>query len=96
MLLQKIKSSSKDAISAMVVDRGGMTKIIHDIEVKIKDVKEKIKVEKSNLSKILKDKPEPEGFDKKVSDITDKIVKLRKDLKDARKDCHRTLYLLYN
>ena len=42
MLLQKIKSSSKDAISAMVVDRGGMTKIIHDMEVKIKDVKEKI------------------------------------------------------
>lgn len=83
-------------ISAIVVERGGMTKIIHEMEIKIKDVKEKIKVEKSNLTKILKEKPEPEGFDKKVSEITDKIVKLRKDLKDARENYHRTLYLLYN
>ena len=94
--VSKIKSSSKDTISAMVVDRGGMTKIIYDMEAKIKDVKEKMKVEKSNLTKILKEKPEPEGFDKKVSEITDKIVKLRKDLKDARESYHRTLYLLYN
>ena len=94
--VSKIKSSSKDTITAVVIERGGMTKIVKDLESKIKDVKEKMKVEKSNLGKILKEKPEPEGFNKKVSEITDKIVKLRIDLKNARENYYRTLYLLYN
>ena len=62
----------------------------------ITDLKEKIKIEKSNLNKIIKEKPEPTDFDKKVSEITDKIVKLRKDLKNTREQYHRTLYLLYS
>ena len=62
----------------------------------ITDLKEKIKIEKSNLNKIIKEKPEPTDFDKKVSEITDKIVKLRKDLKNMREQYHRTLYLLYS
>jgi len=66
------------------------------LEKKITDVKEKIKTEKSNLNKIIKEKPKPTDFDKKVSDIADKIVKLRKDLKDTREKYHRTLYLLHN
>ena len=94
--VSKIKSSKKDTISAVVIERGGMTKIVKDLEMKITDVKEKMKVEKSNLGKILKEKPEPENFNKKVSEITDKIVKLRKDLKDARDNYYRMLYLLHN
>ena len=94
--VSKIKSSSKDTISAVVIERGGITKIVKDLENKITDVKEKIKIEKSNLSKIIKEKPQPADFEKKISEITDKIVKLRKDLKDTREKYHRTLYLLHN
>ena len=94
--VSKIKSSSKNMISALVVERGGVTTVIKDLESKTTDIKEKIKIEKSNLSKIIKEKPQPADFDKKVSEITDKIVKLRKDLQNTREQYHRTLYLLYN
>lgn len=94
--VSKIKSSSKDTITAVVVERGGMTKVVKDLESKITEVKEKMKVEKSNLGKILKETPQPADFSNKVSEITDKIVKLRMDLKNVQEQYHRTLYLLYN
>ena len=94
--VSKIKSSSKDTISAVVIDRGGITKIVKDLENKITDVKEKMKIEKVNLNKITKETPQPADFNKKVSEITDKIVKLRMELKDVREKYYRVLYLLYN
>lgn len=94
--VSKVKSSSKDTISALIVERGGITKMIKDLEIKTTDVKEKIKIEKLNLDKIIKEKPQPADFDKKISEITDKIVKLRQELKNVREQYHRTLYLLYN
>ncbi len=94
--VSKIKSSSKDVISAIVIERGGMTKIIKELESNITVIKDKIKMEKSNLKKIINETPEPADFSKKVSEITDKIVKLRMDLKNASEKYHRTLYLLHN
>lgn len=94
--VSKIKASSKEKISAQVVDRGGVTKIIKDLEIKITEVKEKMKIEKANLKQIINEKPEPVDSSKKISDITDKIVKLRKELKDAREAYYRTLILMHN
>jgi len=94
--VSKIKSSSKDLISAIVIDRGGMTKIVNDLQNNITAIKDKISVEKANLKKIVNEKPEPADFSKKVSEITGKIVKLRMDLEDSRQKYYRTLYLLNN
>ena len=94
--VSKVKSSSKDTISAVMIDRGGMTKIVKDLESQILQVKEKIKVEKLNLDTMINEKPQPADIDKKISEITDKIVKLRMELKDVREKYFRTLYLLYN
>ncbi|MDH3313948.1 MAG: hypothetical protein OEM28_12525 [Nitrosopumilus sp.] len=94
--VSKVKSSSKDTISAVLIDRGGMTKIVKDLESQILQVKEKIKVEKSNLKMMINEKPQPADADKKISEVTAKIVKLRMDLNNIRENYFRTLYLLYN
>jgi hypothetical protein len=62
----------------------------------ILSINEAKKIEKANLNKITKETPQPADFNKKVSEITDKIVKLRMDLKDVREKYYRVLYLLYN
>jgi superfamily II RNA helicase len=92
----KIKSSTKELISAIVFDRGGMTKVIKDLENNITAIKDQLKVEKSNLKNLINEKPEPADLSKKVSEITDQIVKLRKDLDDSRQKYYRTLYLVNN
>ena len=94
--VSKVKSSSKDTISAVLIDRGGMTKIVKDLESQILQVKDKIKVEKSNLKMMVNEKPQPADADKKISEVTAKIVQLRMDLNNVRENYFRTLYLLYN
>lgn len=91
----KIKSSSKDLITASLIERGGMSKIIIEQESKITEIKNKLQTEKDALSKLTKESPKPADYSKKVSDITDKIVKLRKDLNDARQTYYRLVYLLH-
>ena len=93
--VSKIKSSSKDKITATVIERGGMSKVIIDQESKITEIKGKLQAEKDNLTKLTKQTPKPADFSKKVSEITDKIVKLRKELNDARQMYYRLVYLLY-
>ncbi|MDH3313606.1 MAG: hypothetical protein OEM28_10735 [Nitrosopumilus sp.] len=44
----------------------------------------------------INEKPQPADADKKISEITAKIVKLRMDLNNVRENYFRTLYLLYN
>jgi len=94
--VSKVKSSSKDTISAVIIDRGGMTKIVKDLESQILQVKEKIKVEKSNLKMMINEKPQPADAEKKISEVTKKIVQLRMELNNVRENYFRTLYLLYN
>ena len=94
--VSKVKSSSKDTISAVVIDRGGMTKIVKGFESQITQVKEKMKVEKSNLKTIVNENPQPADVDKKISEITAKIVNLRMELNSVRDNYFKTLYLLYN
>lgn len=91
----KIKSSSKDIITASLVERGGMSKIIIEQESKITVIKNKLQTEKDSLTKLTKESPKPTDFSKKISDITDKIVKLRKEINDARQTYYRLVYLLH-
>ena len=92
----KIKSPSKEEISAVVVERGGVSQIIKSLENSINEIKEQLRTEKTNLSNLIKETPKPQDFSRQVTDITSKIVELRADLKDARENYYRTLYLLYS
>jgi len=91
--VSKVKSSSKDTISAVIIDRGGLTKIVNDLGDQILVVKEKIK---SNLNTIINQNPQYADIDKKISEITAKIVNFRAELNSVRDNYFRTLYLLYN
>lgn len=92
----KIHASDKASVKAQMLNKGDLSKIVIDLESKVSKLKASISGENAKLKTLTMESPEPTDFKKKLQTITDNIVDFRKDLKDARAEYYRTLYVLHS
>ena len=88
----KVKASDPNSITSRLLNHGGVTEIIVELENKIENLKLDLSEQREKISTINKEVP---GNDraKKVSAIHKKITDIRDDLKNVRADMQK--YLLF-
>ena len=89
----KIKASDPDSISSRLLNHGGITEVITELESKIESLKSDITAQREKLSFINAETP---GNDraKKVSAIHKKITDIRNELKNTRAELNKYSLLL--
>ena len=89
----KIRASDPDSISSRLLNHGGVTETIAELEEKITSLKSGITEQREKLSSINDESPSSDRA-KKVSAIHKKITEIRNELKDFRADLQKYLLLL--
>ena len=88
----KVKAIDPDSISSRLLNHGGVTEVIAELEEKIKVLKSNITEQRTKLSSINDDVPSNDRA-KKVSAIHKKISDIRNELYDTRAEMQK--YLLF-
>lgn len=89
-----LQATSMESIFGILIENGGISDLINDLQVKIAETKDNLLNERINLKSLVKEKPkDPEEHSKKVSEVTNKIIQLKKELKDSRDLYYKILYL---
>ena len=88
----KVRASDPNSISAKLLNHGGISESIAELENKITGLKSDITVQREKLSTINEETPTNERA-KKVSAIHQKITDLRNELKNTRAELQK--YLLF-
>lgn len=93
----KIMASDIESITGSVIESGGISFFIKELEAKIAIAKDNLQTERNNLKTLVEEKQKQKTYDYKIkiSELTDKIVKLKKELGDSRDVYNRVLYLAY-
>lgn len=87
----KINAAKSDSIKLNLLNKGGVTSKITQLENKVKDLQEKISAEKALLGSQVRDSKEVgETSSKKISEIT----QMRLELNEAREELNRYLFAL--
>ena len=89
----KIKASDPDSINSRLLNHGGVTEVIIELESKIESLKSDITIQREKLSSI-NDEISSNDRAKKVSAIHQKITDIRNELKNARAELHKYSLLL--
>jgi len=89
-----MKAADTNSIKASLVKKTDISIIVGELEAKVTNLKEQLAIEKKLLSEIIAQNPQPSDLKKKVSEKTDKILKLRGDLDVARSDYQKNQYAL--
>lgn len=89
----KVKASDPDSISSRLLNHGGVTEAITDLENKITSLKSDLSVEREKLSLINSETPSNDRA-KKVSAIHKKITDIRNELNNVRAELQKYLLLL--
>jgi len=88
----KVRASNPDSIFARLLNHGGITESITELENKITSLKSDITIQREKLSSI-NDEISSNERAKKVSAIHKKIIDIRNDLKNTRAELQK--YLLF-
>lgn len=87
----KIKAANSDSINLTLVNKGGVTAKITQLENKVKELQEKLDAERTQLGTRVKQANEiTEGEKEKIT----KIVEMRNELNKAREELNRYLFAL--
>ncbi len=89
-----IKAGNPDSIAGTLVTTGDKTLIIEDLQAKVSNLQAELETAKKSLSDLVKQSPQPEGYKKKVAELTDKIIELRNQLNNARAELQRTQFMI--
>ncbi|MHA7734918.1 hypothetical protein [Nitrosopumilus sp. S6] len=89
-----IKAASSDSISGALVAKDVLTKMANESAKKVSDIKMKLNDKNIELLKIVKT-PSGDTKSSKLAQLTGEIVDLRQQLKDARAEYYRVLFLMY-
>ena len=89
----KIKASNPDSLKSRLLNHGGVTEVIVEIESEIQRLLSDITIQREKLSEI-NDEVSSNDRAKKVSAIHKKIIELRNELKNVRADFHKYSLLL--
>ena len=84
-----VKASDTNSISTQLLNKGGITKTINDMESRLADLMSKLSQEK-NLLKSKKDDP------KQTSEITQRIIDLKKEINSQRYDLQKYNLFLFS
>jgi len=88
----KVRASDPDSISSRLLNHGGVSEVILDLEKTIEDLKSDITIQREKLSAINDETPSNDRA-KKVSAIHKKISDIRNELKNERAELQK--YLLF-
>ena len=88
----KVRASDSNSISSRLLNQGGVTEIITELENKIEDLTSQLKEQRAKISEINPEHPTSDRA-KKVSAIHKKISDIRNELKDVRSEMQK--YLLF-
>lgn len=89
----KVRASDPDSITSRLLNHGGVTEAITDLETKITNLKSDLTVEREKLSSINSEIPSNDRA-KTVSAIHKKITDLRNELNNVRAELQKYLLLL--
>ncbi len=89
-----VKAADPKTIEGMMISSDEIENKIKNLELKVESLKEQIAMNKQTLADLVKQKPVPEDINKKVSDLTDKIVNLRDDLNQSREELTNFKYMI--
>ena len=89
-----IKATSPDTIQGVVVTKDVLTKLASETGKKVSDLKQKLNEKNIELSKVVKT-PDSDTKTSKLVKLSGDIVDLRQQLKDARAEYYRVLFLVY-
>lgn len=89
----KVRASDPDSISSRLLNHGGVTEAITELENKITSLKSDLTVEREKLSSINSETPDSDRA-KKVSAIHNKITDIRNELNKVRAELQKYLLLL--
>lgn len=89
-----MKAADTNSIKASLVKKTDISIIVGELETKVTNLKEQLAIEKKLLSELIAQNPPPSDLNKKVSEKTDKIQKLRAELDVARADYQKNQYAL--
>ena len=87
----KIKATNTDSISLQLVNKGGITKKLNELESKVNKLTEEIDAEKSLLSSRIKQAESQSAFKPDEKSLT-KIADLRNQLNSAKDELNRYLF----
>ncbi len=89
-----IKAASPDTIAGVIVAKDTLTKMANESGKKVGNIKIMISEKNYELQKTVKS-PDSDAKTSKLVKLSEEIVDLRKQLKDARSEYYRVLFLIY-
>ncbi len=89
-----IKASSPDTIQGKLFAKDTVTKMVNNVEKRLSGIKIMLSEKNLELQKIVK-QPDSDTNTSKLIKLSQEIVELRKELKDARAEYYRLLFLIH-
>ena len=90
----KIKAANPDTINAKLFTKDTVTKMVNNAELRLANVKAMLSEKNMKLQDAVK-KPKTDANTLEIVKITEEVVELRKQLKDARAEYYRLLFLIH-
>ena len=89
-----IKASSADTIQGKLFAKDTVTKMVNNVEKRLSGIKIMLSEKNLELQKTVK-QPDSDTNTSKLVKLSQEIVELRKELKDARSEYYRLLFLIH-
>lgn len=91
----KLKAENQDSIKVSPVPTAEVSDKISQLEAKIQELEQTITNDKRALNELTRKAQKPSDYDKQVDELTQKIIKSRNEINDAKTELYRILYLFY-
>ena len=91
----KINAVSADSIYLEIANRSDISVKITDLEKKIDSLKEEQSKYQDELNDLTVQSEKPEDYETKVRELSNKIIQLRNEIKDAKFQLHGNIYEVY-
>ncbi|HSB50593.1 MAG TPA: hypothetical protein VLC72_04620, partial [Nitrosopumilaceae archaeon] len=91
----KVKAENQSSITISAIPTADVSAKISQLETKIQELEQAITNDKRALNELTRKAQKPTDYDKQVDDLTQKIVKARNDINEAKAELYRILYLYY-
>lgn len=89
-----LKAASTDTISGKLFTKSTITKMVNDVEKRLANIKMLLSERNAELQTVIK-QPDSTANTSKLVKLSQEIVELRKELKDARSEYYRLLFLIH-
>ena len=90
-----ITAKDQESIKAFLVNTSNLPFDLSELQSRIEVLQEEIDLEIDEIKSLVESEHRPEGYESKISKITDKIINLREELNDARLKLQMKNYILH-